>query len=342
MFSLLLGLLFIACESDINKVTISSDPTVPAAEELSITVDFTMANADSSITFSWAAADFGFASSTTYRVQASPNQDFSADVATLVTTQNLTGKAKISDLNGILLAWDKTIGEAATVYYRVSASVTESNIVYSETMSATFTPFETLIDYPMLYVPGSYQGWSPGAENGRLYSYGFNSAYQNIIRLSDGTNTTANFKITPAPNWDNDWGGTITKDGNNYSGTLVPKASDFAVDAGTYIVDVDINALTISLTKTNDWGLIGSATANGWDSDQDMFYNGQRKMWEITTDLTAGSAKFRANDGWDLNYGDNGADGSLEAGGADLAIAEAGNYTIRFSTEKLTYTITKN
>lgn len=343
LFSVMLGLLFIACETDINKVVISSDPTVPTLEELSLTVDFTMANADSPITFAWSAADFGFASSTTYGVQVSTSSDFTGNVSSLFTTQNLTGTAKVSDMNGLLLSWESEIGTAATVYYRVYASVTESNMVYSETKSASFTPFETLIDYPMAYVPGSYQGWSPGAENGRLYSYGFDSKYEGILRLVDGENTTVNFKVTVNPNWDGpNYGGTLTPSGTSYSGVLDPSGADYAVDAGTYKFEVDVTALTINLTKTDDWGLIGSATANGWDSDQDMFYDGQRKVWEFTGDLAVGEVKFRANDGWDLNYGDDGADGTCEAGGANIAIAEAGNYTIRFSVDKLTYKITKN
>ena len=117
---------------------------------------------------------------------------------------------------------------------------------------------------------------------------------------------------------------------------------NYSVSAGVYAITVDVNALTISLTKTDDWGIIGSATANGWNSDTDMFYNGQRKVWEITANLTAGEFKFRANDAWDLNYGDTGADGSLEAGGDNIAIATAGNYTIRFDPVKLTYTVKKN
>ncbi len=107
-------------------------------------------------------------------------------------------------------------------------------------------------------------------------------------------------------------------------------------------INSNVNALTISLTKTEDWGLIGSATPDGWNSDQNMFYNGQRKMWEITLDLVVGEFKFRANDAWDTNYGDNGGDGTLEAGGANIAVTEAGSYTIRFDPVALTYTVVKN
>ena len=48
--------------------------------------------------------------------------------------------------------------------------------------------------------------------------------------------------------------------------------------------------------------------------------------------LNAGEIKFRLNDAWDTNYGDDGADGTLEAGGANIAvIAGVYNITLNFS-----------
>jgi len=343
LLSAMLGLLLFACESSVEKVVISSNPTAPALAELSFTGNFDITNLDGAIIFSWNTSDFGFASSTTYTLEISSTDDFTDNVLTLFTTQKLTGSTTVTDINAALLVWGKELGETATVYYRVSASVSPTNVLYSTIKSKDFVPFEVLIDYPMAYVPGAYQGWSPGDENGRLFSYGFNSLYQGIIRVVDGSNATVEFKVTVNPNWDGpNYGGTLTQTGNNYSGTLDASGGNLAVNAGTYKFDVDISALTINLTKTDDWGVIGSATANGWDADQDMFYNGQRKMWEITTNFTAGEFKFRANDGWTLNYGDNDTDGSLEEGGANIPIAEAGNYTVRLDTENLTYTVQKN
>lgn len=344
VFLATLGLAFVSCERDITEPVMSSNPSKSTLADLSLTVAFTVNNADSLMTFSWSAADFGFASSTTYALQLSPKSDFSSNVATLFTTQKLKGTAKVGDINTLMLSWNYAIGTPVTVYYRIAASVSTSlAAVYSDVKSKSLTPYDAVINYPMVYVPGAYQGWSPGADNGRLYSYGFNAQYSGIVRLKDGANAMVEFKITNAPDWSHtNWGGTLTKSGNNYSGTLDPSGNNFQVTAGTYAIAVNVTALTIALTKTDDWGIIGSATVNGWNSDMDMFYNGQRKMWEITANFTVGEFKFRANDDWSLNYGDNGADGSLEAGGANIALSSAGNYTIRFDPVKLTYTVKKN
>ncbi len=67
--------------------------------------------------------------------------------------------------------------------------------------------------------------------------------------------------------------------------------------------------------------------------------------WTVTTDLVVGEIKFRANDGWDIDFGDTGVDGTLEAGGDNIAVAEDGNYTITMTLHPIngyTYTVVKN
>jgi len=339
-----LGLLFASCASDISEPKMSASPTSPTAGNAVLPDSINMNYADSLLTFSWSPADFGFHSSTTYVVQLSDSASF-PKVASLITTQKLSGTAKVSDVNGIILAWGYPFGTPVTVYYRVAASVSaNAATAYSDVKSVSITPYDVLINYPMVYVPGSYQGWSPGAVNGRLFSYAFNSQYSSIVRIIDTTGSTAQFKITSAPDWGHtNWGGTLTASGANYSGALDPSGANFQVNNACYLVAVNTSALTISLTKTDDWGIIGSAVPPyDWSKDVDMFYNGQRKMWEMTADFHAGEIKFRANDGWTLNYGSNANDGNLQAGGSNIPLATAGNYTIRFDPVKMTYTVKKN
>lgn len=340
-----LGLLLVSCERDITEPVIRSNPVTPSAASITLPDSFVVNYADSLIRFSWSAADFGFAASITYIVQFSDTVSFSKNAANLVTTQALGATAKVGDVNTLILSWNYAIGSPVTVYYRVMATVGSSvTPAYSAVGSRSLTPYDAVINYPMVYVPGSYQGWSPGATNGRLFSYGFNTVYQGIVRLVDGTNPTTAFKITLNPNWNGpNYGGTLTASGSNYSGTLDPSGGDFSVNAGTYSLNVNTGTLAIALTRTDDWGIIGSAVAPfDWSVDVDMFYNGQRKMWEITDNFNAGEFKFRANNDWSLNYGDNGANGTLDAGGANIVLATSGNYTIRFDPVTLAYTVRKN
>ena len=341
--TVIFGLLFASCKTDISEVVISSNPASPGQVNITFTGTFDMNSADSLMTFCWSAADFGYESSTSYTVQLSSTSDFSSNIKDLFTINNKTnGTAKVNDVNSLLLLLGYAFGTPATVYVRVSASVSSKvGSAYSAIMSTQLTPYEDVPTYPMVYVPGAYQGWAPGDVNGRLFSYNSNNTYEGIIRITSTASNNGEFKIAPAPNWDNSWGGSLTPSGNDYSGTLDPSGNNFAVTPATYKFTVDVGALTISLVKTDDWGIIGSAIPPyDWSADVNMFYNGQRKMWEITGDFKAGEFKFRANDDWAINYG--GSDGTLSAGGANIVLAADGNYTIRFDPVALTYTILQN
>ena len=349
-FVAILGLLFASCKSDITEVVVSSNPTSPGQVNLTFTGTFDVNHRDSTMTLTWAAANFGFQSSTTYIVQMSLAQDFSSDAKNVLSTQNLTGKVKVSDLNTLILSWNIPIGTATTVYYRVAATVSSKiDTIFSNAGSMDVTPYDAVINYPIVYVPGDYQGWSPGGDAySRLYSYGFNSTYSSIIRLVNSGSAQTNFKVTSDPDWNHTNYGflTLTKTGNNYSGTCTtdPSAGNFTVDSAVYVVTIDINALTIDLTKTDDWGIIGSSIPPyDWSSDVDMNYNGQRKMWEITGTFKAGEFKFRANNDWSFAYGDGGG-GTLSSSGSapNLQLAADGNYTIRFDPVALTYTVIQN
>ena len=96
-----------------------------------------------------------------------------------------------------------------------------------------------------------------------------------------------------------------------------------------------------------NWGMIGSATAattggDGWASDVNLDYDLATKKYSITIDLAVGEIKFRLDDAWTTNMGDNGNDLSLDEGGDNIPITSAGNYTIVVDFVAKKYTITKN
>ncbi|RMG69970.1 MAG: RagB/SusD family nutrient uptake outer membrane protein, partial [Bacteroidetes bacterium] len=105
---------------------------------------------------------------------------------------------------------------------------------------------------------------------------------------------------------------------------------------GFYRVTADLVNLTYTV-ESIDWGLIGSATGS-WDVDQNMTFDPAEGAWTITIDLTGDEIKFRANDGWDLNYGDTGADAILEEGGDNIAIPGSGTYIVKLYLTSPSYT----
>jgi hypothetical protein len=189
--------------------------------------------------------------------------------------------------------------------------------------------------YPVLYVPGSYQSptaWDPTNTKTVVASVASNSQYEAYLNLP----AAAQFKFCPQPNWNHSWGGA--------NGVLSSSGANISVtDAGYYKINVDTTALTYTVVKTT-WSIIGDATPGAWTTDTPMTYDSQNDVWTVVANLTVGGLKFRANDAWDVNYGDNGADGILDAGGANIAVAQAGTYTItmKLGVPDYTYTIVRN
>lgn len=89
-----------------------------------------------------------------------------------------------------------------------------------------------------------------------------------------------------------------------------------------------------------DWGIIGSSTALGWDNSTSMTFNPLTGKYSISTMLAVGEFKFRLDNSWAVNLGDNGNNLSLENGGANIPITAAGNYTIVLNLSTNSYTIT--
>ena len=63
-------------------------------------------------------------------------------------------------------------------------------------------------------------------------------------------------------------------------------------------------------------------------------------QFAIYAELGSGFIKFRFNEDWGNNYGDDGEDGSLEPGGANIAVTE-GTYLITMDLDNLTYSVTE-
>ncbi len=200
-------------------------------------------------------------------------------------------------------------------------------------------PLKKAVAYPVIYVPGGYQSgsgysagdWSPG-DAPQLASVSSDDKYEGYIYFA----ADAEFKFTAGPSWDLNWG----DDGAN--GTLEQNGANLKATAGYYKINVDLNTMTYSLVKT-DWGLIGDATPGGWDTDTNMEYDPVTKMWKLIVELGSGGYKFRANDGWDINLGDTGADGILEYGGDNIASPGVGRYEIKLKlgTPDYSFTIEK-
>lgn len=250
--------------------------------------------------------------------------NFAAPKEILVTAK--TYAPTVADFNNMILAIGGKVGVAAQVEVRLKSGAAVNDLTYSNVITLNATPY---LASAWIYVPGNYQGWNPATADS-LVSLSSNGIYIGIIKFDGG-----NFKITPEKKWDVAYG-------DAGAGAISTSGGDIASGvAGLKQVTVNMTAKTIKIEDTKVWAIIGDATPGKWDTDTDMKYiNDGKGTWKITVNLTAGAIKFRQDHKWDVNLGGSG--GNLTAGGADIAVAAAGNYTITLDVTGSKYTIVKN
>jgi hypothetical protein len=130
--------------------------------------------------------------------------------------------------------------------------------------------------------------------------------------------------------WDVNYGGT--------NGTLAKGGDNIAVKAGSYKIVVDLNTSKYTIEKYS-WGIVGSATPSGWAApDIQMMYDATSDQWRAIATLKEGEIKIRQNEDWGVNYGDTGADGTIDAGGDNIKV-KAGIYLVTVDFKKGKYTI---
>ena len=175
---------------------------------------------------------------------------------------------------------------------------------------------------PFIYEIGNSHGWSQSMP---LYGANVDGKYQGYYYLDGG------FKFKPnANNWDGDWGQSKT----GATGTLVQDdEQDCWASAGFYQIDVDLAAMTYSLTQVTSISIIGTVNGN-WDTDTDLTYNTETGAWEVETHLNAGAMKFRMNHDWAISWGGanddpKAYDNLTQNKGKDLDVTEAGDYKIQ-------------
>lgn len=201
-------------------------------------------------------------------------------------------------------------------YYKINVDMSATPMTYTAVATqwgviGDATPLEWNDETPLTYDPDS-QTW-----RGTVHF------------------TNKQFKFRANHNWDFNYG---KKPEETY---LSAGGDNIAVDVeADYDITLDLSKPNAYTYTANRWGLIGDATPGKWDDDTNMTWDAVNKVFTATLDLTAGELKFRANDGWDVNYG--GSLGALTPGGDNIAISEAGNYTVTLNTMTKVGTLTKN
>ena len=322
----------LGCEKEETRVTIY-DGSIIKSEITSLNDGFTKVITEGtlgeSITFDWTLANYGVNTQITYSLEIdSLGRNFSAPQILGETTGSSLALT-LDDINSKLLTGLKvTPNEASSLELRIVSSIGGQAKKSSEVISITVTPWKQNIP-SMLWVPGEYQGWNPGAAP--TITEVSEGKFEGYVNISSATG----YKFTSAPDWDHinygDSGtlGVLTTDGlANGMGLGTP---------GYYKFNVDVGNLTYSAALTETWGMVGTATPGVWDISSPLTFNAVNNTWSATIDLVNGALKFRANDGWDINFGPadtNALVGTLIQTDNAISIPETGTYTVTIDLSK--------
>jgi len=337
-----------SCKKDEVKtiLNVGAAPSL-AANNTSLVLLQANANNDA-VKFTYSPATFGFDAAVTYVLQiAKGGTSFASASTTEVGLSNISPMEKsfkVVDFNRELL---KIInyGTATPVEVRVKATVAAAAPpTYSNVVTITATAYRDIIKYAFpnaLNIAGNFQGWDPGTapQIVKQNNGGYNGFEGYIVFNA----ASPEFKMVKGDNWGaGDYGsagaGTLGNGGPNLT---IPSGG--AGLTGYYRVRANTTNLTWGYTKINTWGIIGAF--NGWSSSVPLTFNASTGVWSITRDMPTGEFKFRANDDWGINFGDNNADFKPEYDGSNLNISVAGNYTISLDLSvggNYAYTLKKN
>lgn len=327
---------FAACDKGEMGPVMSSSPSAPSftAPESGTSFTLSKSNAEDTLSLHWSKPDYGFSAAPSYTVEMAEQGTNFENPIQLGTVDTTAFFMTVGDMNSILIANGFPADLSTQFAFRVTASVGNADAQQvSEPVTISMAPYPP---FPSIYASGSYQSASGYDIAPALVSTNADSIYGGYVYVE---NANSEFAFTSLRSSSSG----ITWGDNGGDGTLEEGGANIQVaNPGYYKVTVNLNDMSYSMTNT-DWGVIGSA-AGGWSTDHDMTYNKETKVWTITMDLSAADIKFRANDAWTLNYGDNGGDGFLELGGANIPVSSAGNYTITMDLSGYyrTYTLSQN
>lgn len=343
---------FSSCKKDEVR-TVLNVGTAPTLTATPTTLVLLQSNANNdAVKFTYTNAGFGFDAAITYVLQIAKGGTSFASASTtevgLSNTSPFEKTFKVVDFNRELL---KIInyGTATQVEVRVKASVAAAApATYSNVVTMTCTAYRDIITYTYpnaLNIAGNFQGWSPGtAPQIVKQNNGNYNGYEGYIIFND---PSPQFKMVKGDNWGaGDFGSAGGNDLANGGANLTLPSGGAGI-TGYWRIRADLTATPAPgkwyWTKINTWGIIGAF--NGWSANVPLTFNTSTGVWSITRDMPAGEFKFRANDDWGINFGDNNADFKPEYDGSNLNIAVAGNYTISLDLSvggNYAYTIKKN
>ncbi len=263
---------------------------------------------------------------------ATPGSSFAVPIEVGSVTNMNSISLTNSKLNNIAIQSGVAVDTAGDLEMRLRSIITDaaSGTVLertSETVTLNVTTYLTVLDLSTSWgvVGSAANNWGATPDlpffktevEGELVAY---------VNLTDGE-----FKFRE----NNDWSNNLGSDSST-GGALTSGGGNMTVTEGSYKIELDLNNMTYTI-ESFSLGIVGSA-ANDWGATPDLMleYDPFSDVFRGLVTLVDGEMKFRLNNDWGTNWGDSGADGTLELNG-DNIVATAGTYFVTFNMNDLTY-----
>lgn len=338
---------FTACDQDDDLDFVANE-----AEGLMFNTSFldnyvlnTSVSANLAERFTWGDADFGVPTNITYYLQGATMEDFSDYVSgeTLYDLGNTIANPQANEIPvtvGQMIALanaaglDNNVGtNTGMLYFRLMAVIGDEGLPsYSNIQGLNVelqeetTGGSSIMPSPWGIVGSGYNDWGNAGLDGVFYTTSEDNVFVAYANLIDGE---IKFRLN------NDWGTNFGDTGAD--GTLDDGGDNIAVTTGAYKITMNLNDNTYTMEPFT-WGIVGSGY-NDWGNDgpdAKFYYDYTTDTFKVGVKLIDGEIKFRFNNDWGSNFGDTGADGTLDDGG-DNIIVTAGFYNITLDFNNNTY-----
>lgn len=336
---------FNSCETEDDIVFTTQDPAgfvfTNSTQEKYILAPGTSSNLGER--FTWGSADFGVPTNVNYELQRSVSGDFTDAVIVNTTNSNeiaMTIGQMMTIATDAGLDNDPNTPEPNTGSFsvRLRAFVGDSggaNDTFSDTLVLNVELLEStggggsgIMPATWGVVGSGYNDWGGAGPDGQFYTTNEADVFVAYVTLIDGE-----IKFRENNEWTNDFG----DDGAD--GTLDAGGANIAVTAGTYKITLDFSANTYMMEEFS-WGVVGSGY-NDWGGDgpdAKFYYDYTTDTFKVGVRLVDGEIKIRNNNEWVTEFGDTGADGTLNPGGDNIVVS-AGHYAITLNFNDNTYSI---
>ena len=292
------------------------------------------------IVVEYTKADFGVATAQAHNLYVSKSEDMADMKKAKATFGDTNITLKQADLNVTALDF-AAAGEEVDFYFAIIANLNTDKgaavagtELQSNVVKATFKSYVADVlpteKFEKVWVIGDYCGWDHGKTQ---FLFDYNSTGTTYSGVVDFADKAANgFKLTGVAGWDDtcNWG---LEDNT----TAEAEATSLQLITGGGSQDIKCYAKRFygfeydksSMVLKKSWGAdqIGVIGLNGdWNNDIVMEYNPVWTRFYVDIEATGDTEmKFRADAGWDLNWGVDCAQG-----GDNIPVA-AGKYRVYFN-----------